>query len=79
MKCQILFPEKNRKNISICRLLKILPRVLNIKALLLLKGLNTLGRVPTKGDNLCNFLIASLRTSLPLRRNFLGEFFFPVK
>ena len=28
MKCQILFSEKNKKNISKCRLLKILPRVL---------------------------------------------------
>ena len=27
MKCQILFSGKNKKNISVCRLLKILPRV----------------------------------------------------
>ena len=32
MKCQILFPGKNKKNISNCHMLKILPRVLNIKA-----------------------------------------------
>ena len=32
MKCQILFSGKNKKNISKCRLLKILPRVLSIKA-----------------------------------------------
>ena len=31
MKCQILFSGKNKINISICHLLKILPRVLNIK------------------------------------------------
>ena len=31
MKCQILFSGKNKKNISICCLLKILPRVLGIK------------------------------------------------
>ena len=31
MKCQILFSGKNKKNISKCRLLKILPRVLSIK------------------------------------------------
>ena len=31
MKCQILFPGKDKKNIPICRLLKILPRVLSIK------------------------------------------------
>ena len=31
MKCHILFSEKNKKNISKCRLLKILPRVLSIK------------------------------------------------
>ena len=30
MKCQILFPEKNKKNISKCQLLKILPRVLSV-------------------------------------------------
>ena len=32
MKCHILFSEKNKKNISKCRLLKILPRVLSVKA-----------------------------------------------
>ena len=31
MKCQILFSGKNKKNISKCHLLKILPRVLSIK------------------------------------------------
>ena len=31
MKCQILFPGKNKKNISKCHLLKILPRVLSVK------------------------------------------------
>ena len=31
MKCQILFTGKNKKNISKCRLLKILPRVLSVK------------------------------------------------
>ena len=30
MKCQILFSGKNKKNISKCRLLKILPRVLSV-------------------------------------------------
>ena len=32
MKCHILFSGKNKKNISKCRLLKILPRVLRVKA-----------------------------------------------
>ena len=32
MKCQILFSGKNKKNISKCRLLKILPRVLSVKS-----------------------------------------------
>ena len=32
MKCQIRFSGKNKKNISKCRLLKILPRVLSVKA-----------------------------------------------
>ena len=31
MKCQIMFSGKNKKNISKCRLLKILPRVLSVK------------------------------------------------
>ena len=33
MKCQILFPGENKKNISKCHLLKILPKVLSIKSL----------------------------------------------
>ena len=32
MKCQILFPGKNKKNISKYRPFKILPRVLSVKA-----------------------------------------------
>ena len=32
MKCQILFSGKNKKNISKCRLPKILPRVLGVNA-----------------------------------------------
>ena len=31
MKCQVLFPGKNKKNISKCHLLKILPRMLRVK------------------------------------------------
>ena len=31
MKCHILFFGKNKKNISKCRLLKIVPRVLTVK------------------------------------------------
>ena len=31
MKCLNLFSEKNKKNISICCLLKILPRMISIK------------------------------------------------
>ena len=31
MKCQILFSQKNKKNIFMCHLLKILPRVLSVK------------------------------------------------
>ena len=31
MKCHILFSEKNKKNISKCRLLKILPSMLSIR------------------------------------------------
>ena len=31
MKCLILFSGKNKKNILMCSLLKILPRVLSVK------------------------------------------------
>ena len=31
MKCQILFPRKNKKNISKCRLLKYLPSMQSVK------------------------------------------------
>ena len=43
MQCQILFSGKNKKNISKCRLLKILPRVLSVNSgvVLILKGLNS--------------------------------------
>ena len=40
MKCQNLFSGKNKKNISICRLLKILPEVLSIKSSRQWKGDN---------------------------------------
>ena len=33
MKCQILFSGKDKKNISKCHLLKVLPRVLSVKNL----------------------------------------------
>ena len=35
MKCHILFSGKNKKNISKCRLLKILPRVLSVEIIIL--------------------------------------------
>ena len=33
MKCQILFSGKNKKSISLCCLLKVLPKVLNVNYL----------------------------------------------
>ena len=42
MKCQILFSGENMKNISKCRLLKILPRVLSVKMRLPVFGLSAL-------------------------------------
>ena len=44
MKCQILFSGKNKKNISKCRLLKILPTVLSVNPLWLV--------LPMSGTNL---------------------------
>ena len=40
MKCQILFSGKNKKNISKCRLLKILPRVLSVNGTELMHSTN---------------------------------------
>ena len=37
MKCQILFPGKNKKNISKCCLLKILRRMLRLNRAIILK------------------------------------------
>ena len=42
MKCHILFSEKNKKNISKCLPLKILPRVLSVKAWYLGRGVESL-------------------------------------
>ena len=39
MKCHILFSGKNNKNISKCHLLKILPRVLSLKTVVLLDAM----------------------------------------
>ena len=52
MKCHILFSEKNKKNISKCRLLKILPRVLSVKA-----------PVTTAADNILNIFSQEYKAS----------------
>ena len=44
MKCQNLFSAKNKKNISICCLLKILPIVLSVNV-----SLNSLSHVMVSG------------------------------
>ena len=51
MKCQILFPGKNQKNISKCCLLKILPTVLNIK-----------GPVTTRADASLKYFLTENKT-----------------
>ena len=55
MKCRILFPAKNKENISKCRLLKILPRVLSVNNkrkehlhLSLIKTINNLSHATRK-------------------------------
>ena len=55
MKCQDLFSEKNKKNISMYHLLKILPRVLRekvtgYKQVVFFKHFY-------KGDNFCDFFV----------------------
>ena len=58
MQCQILFSGKNKKNISKCRLLKILPTVLSVKIILnfvVHKGIEytstSMGRIGGRGGN----------------------------
>ena len=58
MKCQILFSGKNKKNISKCRLLKILPRVLSVKlgcslqkAICTCPALPHAAQIPFQGSN----------------------------
>ena len=46
MQCQILFSGKNKKNISKCRLLKILPRVLSVKQT------DIIGNISAKSEDL---------------------------
>ena len=57
MKCQILFSGKNKKNISKCRLLKILPRVLNIN-----KHIHSIasGKLLFSNQNILIFFLISL-------------------
>ena len=47
MKGQILFSEKNKKNISKCRLLKILPRVLSVNELMQVSDVHMSQNVPS--------------------------------
>ena len=54
IKCQILFSGKNKKKISICLLLKILPSMLNVKYSRL-----PLSQIPR--DSLKHFEISVLR------------------
>ena len=73
MKYQKLFSGENKKNISNCRLLKILPRVLSIKkgnsyALCRLKTIGRFVGIFDKGDNLCGSLFAFLLTNALLKR-----------
>ena len=61
MKCQILFSGKNKKNISKCRLLKILPRVLSVKPPGGLLYRPFLGGGPGVSLTLCCFVVYSTR------------------
>ena len=54
MKCQILFSGENKKNISKCRLLKILPRVLSVKAID--SNMEIISIQPTKNSNSAKFI-----------------------
>ena len=67
MKCQILFPGKNGKNISIGHLLKILPRVLSIKIMV---NIHTIPH--TVRQNLTEFW--PFWTPFPIRFSNLTEF-----
>ena len=39
VKCQILFPGKNKENTSKCHLLKILPRVLSVNLIIMMTSI----------------------------------------
>ena len=64
MKCQILFSGKNKKNISKCRLLKILPRVLSVKSIHF-NVFCTLGKI-TADDILKYFSLFSQQTGIDI-------------
>ena len=63
MKCQILFPGKNKRNISKCPLLNILPRVLNIKT----TGLGGLN--PSSENKLTKSWLVSVEVIWPSQPN----------
>ena len=60
MKCQNLFSVKNKKNISICRLLKILPRVLVLFFFFYLCGERAVAHVPVDNTAINRALHTSL-------------------
>ena len=79
MKCQNLFPGKNKKKTSICRLLKILPRVLCV-CLEVLQPIRILSSMaPRVLIVTCSIsysrllLFQSLRDSLKLRYPYFDE------
>ena len=64
MKCSILFSGKNKKNISKCRLLKILPRVLSVKS----KGEIVKYFFGSKSRYDCQLAIATIQYNEPVMK-----------
>ena len=58
IKCQILFSGKNKKNVSKCCLLKILPRVLSVKGQYSVNDNQCASAGPDRHAHLCNLISA---------------------
>ena len=70
MKCQIMFTGNNKKNILICCLLKILPRLLSIKEIFCFKSC-FLGKIRKMAENFTR--VPSVKEIFCFKSCFLGK------
>ena len=66
MQCRNLFSEKNKENISICRQLKILPRVLNVRFDLFFKYRDVIKICAQAHPTFCNPSVRKSKTGTGL-------------